>query len=252
MTALQQSPAFARALEVYGATIASTAPVVLRRQIAGRLPVTFASRIRPDQLSATRPRIINGETDTPSLYRAAGYRQILTPAHVAEWDLSTDLRAGLHVKWRNQLRKVEKSGLRIRTATWTGTDHPLLHYAAETAKKRRFKLLPARLIATFAQLHPGDAMMFEVYDKGHMIAALLVLRHGTTATLQTAWTSALGRALNAHNLLFFKAATALAQLGHTTFDLGIVETDHAPTLARFKLRTGAALRALGGTWIRLR
>lgn len=252
MTALQQSPAFARALEVYGTTLASSAPVVMQRRLGQHAQVTFASRITPDQLDTTRPRIINGETDARPQYRAAGYHQIITPAHVAEWDLTGDLRAGLHIKWRNQFRRAEGSGLRVRINPWDGTDHPLFHHAVHTARKRRFRVLPTSLLSTFAQLHAGDALLFEAYDEGHMVAALLVLRHGSTATLQTAWTSALGRTLNAHNLLFFNAADHLAKLGHATFDLGVVETDHAPTLARFKLRTGAALRSLGGTWIRLR
>lgn len=46
-----------------------------------------------------------------------------------------------------------------------------------------------------------------------------------------------------------RAADRLAASGHTTFDLGLVETDNAASLARFKLRTGALLRKLGGTWI---
>jgi len=251
MTALQQSPAFARALDVYGATLSSRAPVVLKRQFMGRARITFASRIMPEHLKTVRPRIINGETDTPRLYRAAGYRQIITPVHVAEWDLTADLHAGMHTKWRNQLRKAQSVGVRIRTQVWDGTSHPLIKHATQTARKRRFRPLPTPLIATFAQINPKNALIFEGYDKGHLIAALLVLRHGSTATLQTAWSSALGRALNTHNLLFFSAAEHLAKLGHTTFDLGVVETDHAPSLARFKLRTGAVLRPLGGTWIRL-
>jgi hypothetical protein len=45
------------------------------------------------------------------------------------------------------------------------------------------------------------------------------------------------------------SANRLAISGHKTFDLGLVETDHAAPLARFKLRTGAHVRKLGGTWI---
>ncbi len=82
-----------------------------------------------------------------------------------------------------------------------------------------------------------------------MVAAILVLRHGPTATYQTAWTSAQGRICHSHNLLLPHIAIRLANLGHQTFDLGLLETDHAATLARLKLRTGAHVRRLGGIWI---
>jgi lipid II:glycine glycyltransferase (peptidoglycan interpeptide bridge formation enzyme) len=109
--------------------------------------------------------------------------------------------------------------------------------------------LPTALLATFASLARNDALIFEAYDKGLLIAAILVLRHGPTATYQTAWTSAQGRICHAHNLLLSHSANRLATLGHQTFDLGLVETNHTATLARFKLRTGARLLRLGGTWI---
>jgi hypothetical protein len=194
----------------------------------------------------------NAEADTPKTYKAAGFRQIITPAHIAEWDLSgshDQRRANLHQKWRHQLRRAEGAGLRVRESIWNGGKHPMFDHSATVAKARQFKPLPTRLIAAFAQINPNDAVMFEAFDKGHLIAAVLVLRHATTATLQTAWTSALGRTNHAHNLLLFTAANRLATLGHTTFDLGLVETDNTPSLARFKLRTGANLRKLGGTWI---
>lgn len=245
MPALQQSPSFAAALSTFGTPLVSCEPVVMRR--AG---TTFASRIAPDHLTS-RPRIINGEIDDASIYRAAGYRQIITPVHLAEWDLTGDLRAGLHQKWRNQLRRAEKDALRIRDQPWDGTAHPLFTHAEALAKARKFRPLPTALLSVFAQLNPDQAIIFEGYAKGHLDAAILVLRHGATATLQTAWTSPLGRQHHAQNLLLFHAAQRLAHLGHDTFDLGPVETDHAPGLARFKLRTGARLRRLGGTWIRI-
>ncbi|MBT8412026.1 MAG: GNAT family N-acetyltransferase, partial [Octadecabacter sp.] len=167
-------------------------------------------------------------------------------------DLTADnRRRRMHPKWRNQLRKAESHRLRLRELVWDGTPHWLTTQASAVARKRGFRTLPTALLACFAQINKGDALIFEAYAKGHPIAAILALRHGATATYQTGWTSAEGRALHAHNQLLDHAASRLAQLGHTTFDLGLVETDTAPALTHFKCGTGAAVRRLGGTWIRL-
>ncbi|MEY8843073.1 GNAT family N-acetyltransferase, partial [Cribrihabitans sp. XS_ASV171] len=77
----------------------------------------------------------------------------------------------------------------------------------------------------------------------------LILIHGQSATYHVAHTTQQGRATSAHNLLLWEAATWLAARGLTRLDLGPVETEHSPGLARFKLGTGARARALGGTWL---
>jgi hypothetical protein len=74
-------------------------------------------------------RVFNAEHDRPQIYKAAGFRQIITPAHIAQWDLSPsaqDRRTAMHPKWRNQLRKAEACNLRIR----------------ETARRTRFLPTP--------------------------------------------------------------------------------------------------------------
>lgn len=125
-------------------------------------------------------------------------------------------------------------------------------HADALARKRGFKSYTVRLLAIFAQLNPKHAMIFEAYDRETLVAACLVLRHGTTATYQTAWSTPTGQALQAPRAVLWAATVRMMALGHARLDLGVVETDHAPGLARFKLGTGAILRPLGGTWLRLR
>lgn len=253
MVPLQQSPAFARALTAFGADVTQTTPVILYRRIAPVGHIAFASRATPDAIAQTPVRIVNGETPCPRPYRAAGFRQIITAAHIAEWDLTQhDLRASLSGKWRNRLKQAEKSGLRLRIVDWGGTPHPLFGQAETLARKRRFKTYPTALLTAYASLNPRDALIFEAFDRGTLVAACLVLRHGATATYQTAWSSATGHALQAPRLLLFQAACHLQTLGHDIFDLGTLDTENAKGLARFKLGTGAQVRPLGGTWIRWR
>jgi len=253
MTALQQSPHFARALTAYGADVFSTAPVILRRSLGRFGTLAFASRTTPHDVAHSPVRVLNGETPCPRPYRAAGFRQIVTPTHIAEWDLTQpDLRRGLHPKWRNRLGKGEANGLRIREAAWDGCAHPMFAAAERQARSKRFRTYPTPLLVAYAQMNPTDATVFEAYDRGTLVAACLILRHGKTATYQTAWSTATGRALQAPRVVLWAAAQQMATLGHDVLDLGVVETDFAAGLARFKLGTGAAVRPLGGTWVRLR
>lgn len=162
------------------------------------------------------------------------------------------MRAGLHGKWRNRLVKAEASEVRIYTTPWDRAPHVMFDHAAALARKRRYRSYPTALLSAFAQINPNDAHLIEAYDRGTLMAACLILRHGATATYQTAWASATGRALQAPRLMLWQAAVQMASLGHTLLDLGTVETDHVAGLARFKLGTGAQVRALGGTWVRVR
>ena len=256
MTPLQQSSEFARALTAYGADVSLSQPdsaVILQRQIKPVGSIAFASRADPLAVAHTSVRILNGETPCPRPYRAAGFRQIITPTHVAEWDLTQpDLRGQLNGKWRNQLRKSERCDLRIREAAWNGTLHPMFDAAETLAKSRKYRIYPTALLAAFAQLAPNAAQLFEAYDRGTLVAACLILRHGKTATYQTAWSTATGHALQAPRAVLWAAAIQMKTLGHDMLDLGVLDTDHAKGLARFKLGTGAKPRPLGGTWIRLR
>lgn len=68
-------------------------------------------------------------------------------------------------------------------------------------------------------------------------------------TYQIGWTDPKGRTHNAHQLLLHEAGQNLAAEGLEKIDLGTVDSVNAPGLARFKARSGATLRSLGGTWI---
>jgi lipid II:glycine glycyltransferase (peptidoglycan interpeptide bridge formation enzyme) len=253
MTAVQQSPHFARALTAYGADVSSTAPVILRRSFGRFGTLAFASRTTPRDVAHSPVRVLNGEKPCPRPYRAAGFRPIVTPTHIAEWDLTQhDLSRSLHPKWRNRLVKGEAHGLRLREAAWDGSAHPTFSAAERQARSKRCRTYPAPLLMAFAQKNSTDATVFESYGRGTLLAACLILRHGQTATYQAAWATATGRALQAPRIVLWAAAQQMANLGHDVLDLGVIETDFAAGLARFKLSTGAAVRSLGGTWVRLR
>jgi lipid II:glycine glycyltransferase (peptidoglycan interpeptide bridge formation enzyme) len=79
------------------------------------------------------------------------------------------------------------------------------------------------------------------------IASMLFLVHGRVATYQIGWSGEEGRRLSAHQLCLWEAMRALREAGVRRLDLGTVDTDAAPGLARFKIGAGARVRALGPT-----
>lgn len=253
VTPLQQSTQFARALTAFGADVTQGPAVILNRTLAPFGTLSFASRADPRAVADSSVRVLNGETPCPKPYRAAGFRQVLTQAHIAEWDLTQpDLRARLHGKWRNQLKRGEGNGLRIRETAWDGMAHPMFAANEILARNRKFRSYPTALLSAYAQLNPTDTTLIEAYDRGTLVAACLILRHGKTATYQTAWANEQGRALQAPRVVLWAAAQQMKTLGYDILDLGVIETNHARGLARFKLGTGAQVRPLGGTWMRLR
>ncbi len=76
---------------------------------------------------------------------------------------------------------------------------------------------------------------------------MLFVLHPPHASYHIGWAGDPGRATHAHNLILWQAMGALAADGITALDLGLVETDTAPGLARFKIGAGACVRPLGAT-----
>ena len=100
-----------------------------------------------------------------------------------------------------------------------------------------------------AACKPGAAQVFTAYHMGQRVAAMLFLRHGTSATYQIGWTSDEGRQLSAGPVCMWRAMVELQALGVERIDLGAADSKRPTGLTRFKCGTGATVRALGGTWI---
>ncbi len=252
--ALLQDPAFAAALRLCGQR-PITLPcglTLLNRPLLG-VPFLMLPRAAPppdlsDQLRARglhrRPLLLSPETQGP-LPRAL---RISAPQTLLHLDLTGDLRAALHPKWRNQLRHAEGSPLRIRTSRLP-PDHALLTLEENQSKTAGYHNWPRALTTAFATVAPTQTHLFTATLHGHAIAHMLFLTHGQRASYHIGHTTAEGRAHHAHNLTLYTAMTQLARLGHTTLDLGRTDPK-TPNLTRFKSRTGARATPTGGTWLR--
>lgn len=222
--------------------------LVLRR--AGRQLISRGPIWHPDATQVVRRQalrrmarfagvtIVTPEQDL----RGAGLIPIVTPLHHAIWDLSGDLMAGMAGKWRNRLRAAERAGLRITTAP------RLLPQLVAAEAGARAALGYRSHSAQFTLGLPPHALRIYQWRQGDDLAAGMVfVVEGATASYHLAWANAAARAQNVQGLMLYRAALDLRATGVRWLDLGSVDTESSPGLARFKLGTGADLRRLGHT-----
>ncbi|MEO1239475.1 MAG: GNAT family N-acetyltransferase [Pseudomonadota bacterium] len=263
--ALQQHPLFAKALRHLGiehrvigwSNRVSDGAVLLMRRRFGPFGIDVASRPHlPPGVASELARMtrrwgtglaITPETATPAM----GALPVATPAHVAEWDLthtSQVRRKGLSGPWRTALHKAEGSDVKVMHLTPDRSD--LLETLARDARQQRrkgFRALPSHFTLAMGTVEPTALVLFQAQCADRVVAEALVVKHGAAASYHVGWTSPEGRKLQAMNLVLWTAANALADRGIERFDLGLLATDRAPGLARFKIGTGAQVRTLGAT-----
>ena len=250
---LQQSELFAKAMSLLGRPPERFENTLILRR---RFFPTLASRPQLSgdglkQLARHGVRLINAERpqDAPAL-RAAGFRQIMTAAHIAELDLAQPpdaLRAAMHGKWRNRLvaAQAKHEHSVSHCAFEPSRDAWLLKAEAAQQKRRRYRALPPALTLAMSQAAPDALRIFTCCD-----AAMLFVLHGRRASYHIGFSGPQGRAASAHNRLLDAAMQTLPAFGIRWLELGTVDTEHSAGLARFKLGSGAQVRTLGGTWLR--
>lgn len=257
---LQQHPHFADALTRMGRQVEfleapGATPVLAVRQF-GQL-MTSRSPIWRDsaELRRTGLRLINADAPCDDTLRAAGFRRLMTNAHVAELDLtgtSAQRQCAMKPKWRNAWRKSQGKRFTCAMAPFSPYDHQwLLSEDRAQQRSKQFRGLPHTLVLAYAASHPAQVQVLTARESGAAIAAMLFLLHAPVVTYHIGWTTARGRDLCAHHHMIMYAANCFASQGHYRLDLGTVDTDTAPGLARFKIGTGARVRPLGGSWLRL-
>lgn len=174
-----------------------------------------------------------------------GLVPLVTPMHHAIWRLGPDLRAGMARNWRGHLAQAERAGVRVRRGD-RGTLAALV--AAEAAQRviRRYRALPEGFTLSLPE---NCLRLWKWRQAGALQAAMCFVVHGATASYHLAWGSDAARATGVHGLMLTRAAEALWAEGVRWLDLGSVDAERAPGLARFKLGTGAELKRLGATML---
>jgi hypothetical protein len=217
-----------------------------RLRLVLRGPIWAAGSGAEDQRHALRqlarwPGVTIATPEAP--VQGFGLVPLVTPMHHAIWRLGPDLTAGLAGKWRNRLTAAQRAGVTVTPGS-PATMNRLIAEEMAQRRTRGYRNLPPG----FTQALPGEALrLWEWRKDGEIGAAMVFVRHGRSATYHLGWASEAARQQGVHTVMLMAAASALQAEGVDWLDLGSVDTDRAPGLARFKLGTGAALRQLGAT-----
>ena len=184
----------------------------------------------------------------------AGLKRVMTGGAHAVIDLTEDedaLRAGMKGKWRNRLSAAERAGVEpTRGGIKPQQYNWLLEADADQQVKRRYGAHPKAFVPAFQDAKGKNAVRVWRVDQGRdALAAMLFLRHGAGASYHIGWTSEDGRRSGAHARLLWQAMRELKADGVQTLDLGDVDTERSPGLARFKLGSGATPHEYAGTFI---
>lgn len=187
-----------------------------------------------------------------ALIETQGLRRVVT-GYASAWldlDRSPDaLLAGLHGKWRAALRKAEREGLAVAEDNRERQRQAALLLYDGFRRKKRFVGPSADFLAAIAAAD-GEAMLsLAARRDGALVAGIILLRHGACATYMASWTSAQGRAGQAHNLLLWRAVERLQAGGTRWLDLGGLNTEDQRGLARFKLGLGGDVFVLTGSYL---
>lgn len=192
------------------------------------------------------PLVINADANLS----APGGLKLLSGAELAILDLSTpaQMRARLHQKWRNQLRKGEASPLTVVDQPLDAARHQWFLNAEQAQQKaRRYRNYPPGFLLAFAAANKGAARVYTAFINQTPVAAMLVLKHGKMATYQAGVTTAQGRLHCAHNLILWRIMTDLYRCKCEQLDLGRI--DLSDGLKRFKLGAGARSSHLPGSFL---
>ncbi len=187
-----------------------------------------------------------------AMLRTQGLRPVVTGYSSIWLDLRPpleDLRAGLHGKWRNALRQAEKAGFDVGVTSNPRRLEQNLQSYDRFRRQKRFAGPSGDLIAALAGHDRKAAVALTARTRGEQVAGVILVRHGKTATYLASWTSDAGRVGQAHNLLLWRGIETLKESGIDWLDLGGVNTESQPGIARFKLGLGGEVFTLAGTYL---
>lgn len=214
---------------------------------------SIAARYRDRRLAflSWLPELPDGPRSA-ALIEPHGLRRVVT-GYASIWlDLRQEpeaLLAGMHGKWRAALRKAERESLTVERDEKERQRQAALLLYESFRRKRRFVGPSADFIGAVAVADRDALLSLSARRAGELVAGVVLLRHGASATYMASWTSAAGRAAQAHNLLLWRGIEFLRSSGTRWLDLGGVNTENQPGLARFKLGLGGEVFTLAGSFL---
>jgi lipid II:glycine glycyltransferase (peptidoglycan interpeptide bridge formation enzyme) len=159
-------------------------------------------------------------------------------------------------KWRNCLRKGQKSGVHVSTVVGKSPDfNTLIDSYRELQQDKGFQGIPDSLIDALAK-QEGEGWEFTLFtaneegstDINKSIGILVSLRHGDTSTYFIGSTNDTGRKLQVNYVLLWEAVLYAKRNGCDWFDIGGLNTTTPKGIAHFKSGLNPELYSLVGEW----
>lgn len=185
------------------------------------------------------PEVEDGMT-AQKILQSAGLSRMDRKGYETAWvnldQPRESLRESFKSNWRNKLNKAERANL---TLEWSadGSQFPLLlaTYAADKKNRGYDGPSPGLLSGLARFMTPKGAMIVGTAKQGeHIVAMILLVCHGRSATYLVGWTSDEGRDVAAHHLLLWEGMDMLKQKGISDLDLGGVNDEGAKGVKDFK------------------
>lgn len=184
-----------------------------------------------------------------------GWRLSDKPAYQTLWlDLQQSedaLLSGMRKSWRQSLRKAQGADLEL---IWddSGKMLPVLLKAyADDRLRKRYPGPDLRAVRALGlQFAKSGALRLGFTRRGNeILAGVMILCHGQSATYQVGYSLENGRKFCAHHLLLWEATRLLKQQEFKSFDLGGVNDGSAENVKRFKNGLGGDGLSLCGLYL---
>lgn len=200
-----------------------------------RLPVDTG--LDPAEITALAVGAGFSETD-----RAAPYRTVLINLKQGE----EALMRGLHGKWRNALRNALKRGISLDRGSMSELSgrFEALYNDVRSAKGFQPDIPPDFYYHLDGPDFDHDVLIARQGDED--LATITIGRSGGTLVYLFGATPKAGRRLNAGYFVMWHAILIGCSEGAATLDLGGVDEESNPDVARFKRRTGGVEVSAGG------
>jgi hypothetical protein len=164
-----------------------------------------------------------------------------------------NLLMNINSKWRNMLRKSEKTGIIIEKSNLDKENLAfLLKFYNESQKKNNFIGVPNTVLKSLAS-QSSETYNFNYYvskspENNQIIGILVSIRHGSTSTYLIGASDSDGRKYNANYAMLWAAILNSKKNGCLWYDLGGINENTTVGIKRFKTRLNGQNYSLVGEY----
>ena len=159
------------------------------------------------------------------------------------------LRKNLNGKWRNQLKKSENTGLRLKLGNSNELHNWIIQKYEKLMVEKSFSGPNIELYKRLYEFDKDNSIIFQAIYNNSVVAGILLSKFDSACCYEIGWNSIEGRKMNANNFLLWNAIVKMKKQGYPLFDLGGINEELTPTITKFKRGLGGDEYNLVGEWI---